>query len=82
MMLGGWTDKYLDTVELYNWETNKSCQFQNIPFGVTGSTGTFMDGYATFCGGQYLSTINWTDKPCYKYESSTGSWIPVCSFHD
>ena len=78
MLLGGWAGQYLNSVELYNWETNQTCQYGTIPKAVTAPTGTFMDGFAVFCGGQSQLVWPYTENLCYKYNSSAGLWMQVC----
>jgi hypothetical protein len=73
MILGGSNGGgYLDSVELFNFQTYQSCKFGVLPYYLIGLAGGVLDDVPIFCGGEsYTTTL---ENRCYKYEKS---WIQV-----
>jgi len=44
MIVGGLKNVKLNTVELFNWQTNEHCWLNNLTYPVNGHSGTVMDG--------------------------------------
>jgi hypothetical protein len=65
MIFGGHgVSSALDSVELFNLQTNQPTEFVKMSNKVTLATGGFMNGYPFYCGGEPGLDS------CYKFEQS------------
>ncbi len=76
LLVGGLNS--LQSVELYNWETQKHCTLAPLPVFSERSVGLVVDGVTLVCGvdKDFLGTY----QSCYKFNPTTKGWTPVMSF--
>jgi hypothetical protein len=76
MIIGGKSgSNYIDSVELYNWQSGEQCQFAKLPEGFGLHSGAFFEGVPLVCGGSTGSA----KADCYKYVPGSNYWLKVKS---
>jgi hypothetical protein len=71
LLIGGKGDGLLNSVEMYNWQTKRYCDFTAIPRSLSGMVGTVINTNIVFCGGTGPTLTS----NCYKLINST--WVEV-----
>jgi hypothetical protein len=77
LILGGssWDTGIMDSVELFNVQTQESCSFGTLPAPTRSAVGGIFNGLPVYCGGQTNNVF--AETSCYKYQNS---WNPVNIF--
>ncbi len=80
MIIGGYAGGVLsDSVELFNWKTNQSCNLpQNLPIVLSEHSGTVLNGVPIVCGG--YGPGNKLQSRCFKLDRVTKTWKNVSLF--
>ena len=78
MTIGGKSgDVYLDSVELFNWETGEQCFLPNLPERFGLHAGAVLDGVPVVCGGTNGSVAR---SDCFEYDKKIKNWLRVKHF--
>ena len=77
MIIGGRSGSdFIDTVELFNWETGEQCYLSSpFPEKFAFSSGAVLNGVPVVCGGNGADGV--AQKNCYKFDVNSYDWLKV-----
>ena len=77
MVIGGKSGaNYINTVELFNWNTREVCSFPHpLPDKFAYTSGTSLNGVPVVCGGHGEDGV--PRQTCFKFDDVEKDWVKV-----